>query len=97
MRLTNPTNASLDVNSLVGFVYYGSQIIGRMNSKKRFTISPGVSFLSLNFTVDNMALLNAATKAALSRQAKTIRVEYQLNTNFGRIPQSFSINAGDIA
>jgi LEA14-like dessication related protein len=97
MRLINPTNTSLDINSLNGRIVYGGRVIGQMVSKKKFTISPGVSNLSLNFSIDNLGLLNSAIQNAMNKEPQTVRVEYILKTNFGSIPQSFSVNALDVA
>jgi len=93
IELINPTNTSLDVQSVSGFIFYGNQVLGSMESKKPFTITPGSSRLSLNFSVDNQSLLTSIVQYVLRQdQMQKIVVRYNLKTTLGVIPQSFEVN-----
>lgn len=93
VELTNPTNTSLDVQSVSGYIYYGSQILGTMRSKSPFTITPGVSRMALTFTVDNQTLMSNIVRYVLSKESlQKIMVKYSLKTPLGLINQSFEVN-----
>lgn len=93
IELINPTNASLDVQSISGKIYYGDQVLGTIQSKQPFTIKTGVSKMSLNFVIDNQSLLSNIVKYVLNKEnIGRIYAKYSLKTPLGIIPQSFEVN-----
>jgi hypothetical protein len=81
---------------MYGTIIYGNSVLATMQSKKPFTIKPGKTTISLLFTTNNKAILINAVQAAMDKKLAPIKVNYNINTWFGSIPQSFTINPGDL-
>jgi hypothetical protein len=96
MELINPTDGSFNARGMYGTIIYGNSVLATMQSKKPFTIKPGKTMISLLFTTNNKAILINAVQAAMDKKLAPIKVNYNINTWFGSIPQSFTINPGDL-
>jgi hypothetical protein len=95
--LVNPSAGQLNVKGVTGQVFYGQNLIAIYNSKAPFFIRPNsVTPLSLNFSTVRSGLLNMAVEQSIKTQIQPILIRYQIQTNFGNIPQEFTVNPAEL-
>ena len=95
--LVNPSAGQLNVKGVTGQVFYGNNLIGIYQSKAPFFIRPNsVTPLSLNFSTVRSGLLNMAVEQSIKTQIQPILIRYQIQTNFGNIPQEFTVNPAEL-
>ena len=95
--LINPSAGQLNVKGLSGQVFYGNNLVGLLSSKQPFFIKPNSTTpVSLNFQTVKTGLLNAAIQTAVQQKKEPIKVNYRIQTKFGSIPQSFTINPAEL-
>lgn len=97
LDLINPSAGQLNVKGISGKVFYGNNVIGSYVSKNPFFIAPrSVTPVSLNFTTTRTGILNAAIQQSTTSKIQPITIRYSINTNFGSIPQSLTINPSEL-
>ena len=95
--LVNPSAGQLNVKGVTGQVFYGQNLIAIYNSKAPFFIRPNsVTPLSLSFSTVRSGLLNMAVEQSIKTQIQPILIRYQIQTNFGNIPQEFTVNPAEL-
>jgi len=95
--LVNPGAGQLNVKGVTGQVFYGNNLIGIYQSKSPFFIRPNsITPLSLNFSTVRSGLLNMAVEQSIKTQIQPILIRYQIQTNFGNIPQEFTVNPAEL-
>lgn len=93
LNVNNPTADSLTIKKIDGYIIYDGQEVARMNTTKTSTIRPGNNNpIRLNFTVSNLTVIKALTKAVLEKEYYPIDIRYNLHTQFFKIPQRFTID-----
>ena len=95
--LVNPSAGQLNVKGVTGQVFYGNNLIAIYNSKSPFFIRPNsITPLSLSFSTVRSGLLNMAVEQSIKTQIQPILIRYQIQTNFGNIPQEVTVNPAEL-
>lgn len=94
MTITNPTNTSVNVQSITGDLLYNGQAAGRFDVNTSFTIAPqGNTSTEVIASVRNASLFGSLIMSVVKKQRPTAALKGYLNTSAGSIPFTYTFQA----